>query len=531
MADQPQSPLDYAQAYAAIGWAVLPLHWIDEAGKCSCGNPACRSPGKHPRTPNGVKDASKQQDVLANWWAKWPNANVGVATGHVSGITVVDVDPRNGGETPPGLPPTVMALTGGGGFHYVFAHRAGVPGKLGAGIDVKNDGGYIVVEPSNHASGKRYAWEGMSSPLEGVVCARFPVGLVPAACSPGPAAPAGTARLPNAQVNVLRSALSYIDPDDRDEWVAVGQALKSTEAEVQAFGLWNEWSMRSGKYEASEMQERWRGFAGERTGLGAIFNRAKANGWVPVKLVEPEPVGTPLIGGRHSTTPLVPEELLTVPGILGEIARWTNATAYRPQRVLAVASALSLGATTMARRYRLDGLRTNLYLLCIAPTGAGKEHGRSVLKALLTAADLRDRIGGDELASGAALVTRATLNPNAVFAIDEFGMFLQAITNPRAGKHTADLVPALMKLHSNANSIYTGTEYADQKLRPRQDIEFPCVNVYATTTDATLWPALNKSHVLSGFLNRILVMEVDTPNQKHARTRLPLGPYPLSAST
>ncbi len=184
----------------------------------------------------------------------------------------------------------------------------------------------------------------------------------------------------------------------------------------------------------------------------------------------------------------------------------------------------------MSRKYRLDGLRTNLYLLNIAPTGAGKEHGRSVLKGLLTAAGLRDRIGGDEIASGAALVTRASLSPTAVFALDEFGLFMQAISNPRAGKHTTDLVPALMKLHSNANGIYMGTEYADQRQRPRQDIEFPCVNLFATTTGDTLWPALNDSHVRSGFLNRMLVMEVDTPNQKHTRIRLPLDEIPADFS-
>jgi len=525
MADQLTSPLDYAQAYAGIGWAVLPLHWIDDTGNCSCGNPACRSPGKHPLTANGVKAASKQQDVLAGWWATWPNANVGVATGLTSGITVIDVDPRNGGETPPGLPDTVMALTGGGGFHYVFAHRAGVPGKLGPGIDVKNDGGYIVVEPSNHTSGKRYAWEGMSSPLDGVPCAPFPAGLVPALGGSRASVAAGATRLPSAEVHTIRMALSYVDPDERDEWIAVGQALKSTGAEEQAFGLWDEWSKRSDDYDASDMHTRWKGFAGGRTGIGAIINRAKAHGWVPIKLVEPEPVGKPPACGR-TATPRVPEQLLTVPGVLGEIANWTYATAYRPQRVLAVATALSLGATAMARRYRLNGLRTNLYLLSIAPTGAGKEQGRSVLKGLLTAAGLRGRIGGEEIASGTALVTRASLNPDVVFALDEFGLFMQAISNPRAGKHTTDLMSALMKFYSNADSIYTGIEYADQKLRPRQDIEFPCVNLYATTTGDTLWPALNHSHVASGFLNRILVMEVDTPNQKHSRTRLPLDEIP-----
>jgi hypothetical protein len=108
-----------AVAYAARGWAVLPI----------------RGGNKAPLTPNGVKDATTEPSTIRTWWANWPDANVGIATGQASGLAVVDVDPRNGGdeslrdlEARHGpLPATVVCLTGGGGEHHYFTLPDGAP--------------------------------------------------------------------------------------------------------------------------------------------------------------------------------------------------------------------------------------------------------------------------------------------------------------------------------------------------------------------------------------------------------------------
>ena len=77
--------------YIKKGFAVFPLYSVTD-GRCFCGRPNCPSPGKHPRTKNGVKDASKSEQQIIEWWTKWPDANIGIATGAVSGIIAVDVD-------------------------------------------------------------------------------------------------------------------------------------------------------------------------------------------------------------------------------------------------------------------------------------------------------------------------------------------------------------------------------------------------------------------------------------------------------
>ncbi len=170
-----KSALDYASG----GWSVLPLHTIED-GKCSCGKPDCKSPGKHPRydvdlIPDGVKSASKDLDKIHAWWRKWPTANVGIATGLKSGIIVLDVDSKSGGlESYDELVgddtrsfETVTSLTGGGGMHLFFSpDQSAVGNKVGfmPGLDIRSEGGYVVAPPSIHVSGKQYEWEILKSP-------------------------------------------------------------------------------------------------------------------------------------------------------------------------------------------------------------------------------------------------------------------------------------------------------------------------------------------------------------------------------
>lgn len=158
-----------ALSYAKIGWPVLPLHNPREDGKCSCSEKDCSSIGKHPRTSHGIKDASKSPLDVCNWWQRWPYANIGIATGTTSGLLVVDIDPRHGGdeswkkfvdENP--LPPSLTAQSGGGGFHiYYKISTQSIKNRTNVlpGVDIRGEGGYIVAPSSQHQSGKFYSWQ------------------------------------------------------------------------------------------------------------------------------------------------------------------------------------------------------------------------------------------------------------------------------------------------------------------------------------------------------------------------------------
>jgi len=150
------------------GWAVVPLHAVID-GQCTCGRVDCPSPGKHPRVRwERYQSARPAEVTVRGWWRRWPDANVGIVTGAVSGLVVLDVDPRHGGdgmlarlqaEYGP-LPPTPEVQTGGGGSHLYLTHPGGtVPtGPVTEGLDLKGDGGLVVAPPSRHVSGDRYRW-------------------------------------------------------------------------------------------------------------------------------------------------------------------------------------------------------------------------------------------------------------------------------------------------------------------------------------------------------------------------------------
>jgi predicted P-loop ATPase len=166
--------LDTALSYAARGWHVFACHTPTENG-CSCRNPDCNDVGKHPRTKNGLNDATTDEATIRRWWTMWPQANIAIRTGAVSGLVVLDNDSYKGGDASlheleqsySPLPETVLSLTGKG-QHYCFAYpgthvKNGVE-SLGAGLDIRGDGGYIIAPPSLHATGRRYVWEVIHDP-------------------------------------------------------------------------------------------------------------------------------------------------------------------------------------------------------------------------------------------------------------------------------------------------------------------------------------------------------------------------------
>lgn len=157
-----------ALRYAALGWPVLPMHTPTPDGGCSCRRANCDAPGKHPRLRRGLHAASLDPHLLCSWWARWPAANVGVVTGAASGLMVVDVDGAAGAATLARLQrehgplPVTRRQVTARGEHQLFAHPGwhlpNSSGLLGGGLDVRGDGGLLVVAPSLHASGHRYRW-------------------------------------------------------------------------------------------------------------------------------------------------------------------------------------------------------------------------------------------------------------------------------------------------------------------------------------------------------------------------------------
>ena len=137
---------------------MFPIHDISN-GACSCREAGCTSPGKHPRTPKGFHDATRDPVTIAAWWRAHPYANIGIDCGR-SGLAVADVDVKKGAqgeatlrwflERSPAFSQTYMVATPTGGYHFYFSGATpnGGTGKLGPGIDLQSVGRYVLAPPS-----------------------------------------------------------------------------------------------------------------------------------------------------------------------------------------------------------------------------------------------------------------------------------------------------------------------------------------------------------------------------------------------
>jgi len=220
----------------------------------------------------------------------------------------------------------------------------------------------------------------------------------------------------------------------------------------------------------------------------------------------------------------LPAQLLHVPGFIEAVVQHNLATATRPQPVLALAAAITLQAVLCARKVRDErGNRTNLYCVGIAASGAGKEHARKVNKNILFAADLIEHDGSEDLASDAGLLAAVEIEPAILFQIDEFGRFLRTIGDPKKAPHLFNVLTALMKLYSSADTVFRGKAYADPKRN--KVIDQPCVSVYGTTVPEHFFESLTADSLSDGFIARLLVFEAETTP---ARQRVRATPPPDS---
>lgn len=312
--------LDHALAYARAGWRVQPLHNIGPDGFCTCrptkirpkAGKECPSPGKHPRIKTGraFEAATTDEAQIRQWWGKWPQANIGIATGQKSRLCVVDADSAEGvkllhaiAEPHGGLPETLISRTGrdGIGFHWWFACEAPSPSNSGQGLDIRGDGGNLVAPPSMHVSGRPYAWVNAAPP------APMPPWLLDwfqnrdreARGAPPPAGRevhglpehlrgrvgAGLSRRAETidlpPIADVEAALEAIPNENRswDQWNVIGmatwRATGGSEAGLDAFDFW---SQKSRKYDPEGPEERWRAYVGSpptEVGYGSLWFEAR----------------------------------------------------------------------------------------------------------------------------------------------------------------------------------------------------------------------------------------------------------------
>lgn len=213
--------LNDAIQYRKLGWSVFPACWPED-GKCGCGRShEDNDIAKAPLVSWGdYKTRLPTMEEIIVWWTKWPKANIACATGQVSGIAVVDLEHEGLAEGQRlGLHSSLISLTGKG-RHLIYrwpGEKVCNAVKLAKirGLDIRGDGGYIILPPSQHQTGKRYRWvTGITSHLP-----VFPSQLI-ATVSSGGSSPSSTTTAKGKPAGWLTEALEGLSHGNRNNTLA-----------------------------------------------------------------------------------------------------------------------------------------------------------------------------------------------------------------------------------------------------------------------------------------------------------------------
>lgn len=474
-----------ALRYASKGYSVFPL-----------------KPGtKFPATEHGLHDATTDTAQIESWWLTQPRYNVAIAT---FGLAVIDGDPGSGDwlQDHPDFLESITTTdaiqnTPRGGRHYMFRQNGEVirnsQGKVAPHIDVRGDGGYIVVEPSI-VDGKRYKW---------------------------------IAELPDYdELQVI--------PHDLQSWILAATS-EPTEITVD-----QDWQYRGPRHEwFIELVSRMHGAGvhpdiivqttlavnekqlaehpdGPRERQQLIGEVERLIDWV-----NRDPIDTATVSSVHSLTAVddgtLPDDLIWgVPGFINDYLHYHCGTAKRENPLLGLLSALAFLSVLVGKKVTDHfGNRPNIYLIAIAGSGTGKNRGLEINKSLQAA------IGADlcqgKPASGAAMVKAMASRGVQLFQIDEFGKFL-SFSNAQGNSHAQQILDELLEFYSCSDSSYLPKAYADQK-NTIPSIENPHLSLLGMSTPETFMEGLTAGNLSGGLVARMLIFETERRPRVMRRTQ------------
>ena len=241
---------------------------------------------KKPLTPHGFKDATTDEEQIKKWWAKHPNAMIGMPTGRASGIDVLDIDLKpdehvDGYRFMPNwesLSPWI-AKTPSDGAHIYFKSSGAVTcsaSDIAPGIDTKGEGGYVIVPPSHNAKGK-YRFIKREGDLEDLP--EFPAELLAKLKQPH-AGHAGDKQ--EADPKLVAAALEVI-PNPASlayaDWKTIGMATwGATRGSEEGFAAFDAWSRKWVGYDEANTRKAWEQLTKSpptRIGAGTLFYHAR----------------------------------------------------------------------------------------------------------------------------------------------------------------------------------------------------------------------------------------------------------------
>ncbi len=200
----------------------------------------------------------------------------------------------------------------------------------------------------------------------------------------------------------------------------------------------------------------------------------------------------------------MPLELMRIPGFVSEVMDLCLATAPYPNHVMAFSGALALQAFLAGRKVRDPGdNRTNLYLLGLAHSAAGKDWPRKLNTRILFEIGAAGCLG-ERFSSGEGVQDALYLSPSMLFQTDEIDGILQSMNRSKDGRYES-LMSTLLTMYSTANSVYPMRRKAGKEAPGA--IDQPSLVVYGTAIPNHYYEALSERMLTNGFFSRMIILE------------------------
>ncbi|MCL4197688.1 MAG: DUF3987 domain-containing protein [Phycisphaerales bacterium] len=208
---------------------------------------------------------------------------------------------------------------------------------------------------------------------------------------------------------------------------------------------------------------------------------------------------------RRSADPgLLPPEMLRVPGFVSEVMDHCLETAPYPNLILAFCGAITLQAFLAGRKVRDAGdNRTNIYVLGLAHSSAGKDSPRKVNTRIMHEVGLSASLG-ERFASGEGIQDALFNQPSMLFQTDEIDGLLQSINKARDARHEA-IMSTLLTMYSSSNSVFPMRRRAGKEAPGV--IDQPNMVIFGTAIPNHYYEALSERMLTNGFFARMLILE------------------------
>ena len=200
----------------------------------------------------------------------------------------------------------------------------------------------------------------------------------------------------------------------------------------------------------------------------------------------------------------MPDEMLRIPGFISEVMEISLVTSPYPSNVMAFCGALALQSFLAGRKVRDSGdNRTNIYLLGLAHSSAGKDHPRKINSRILQEIGFGTSLG-QGFASGEGIQDSLFVTPAMLFQTDEIDGILQSISKAKDARHEA-IMSTLLTMYSSANSIYPMRRKAGKE--PAGVIDQPSLTIFGTAIPNHYYEALSERMLTNGFFARMVIVE------------------------